>query len=221
MIRRIFAFSLLILTPQAAFANVIIPSLAVTWPVMWLLLAAVIVIEVIVLKRIWPGIEIKSIMFSASFANLASTLVGVPVAWCIYYFGITVPGYWIISGGGYETISNLPKFISVPLAVIMQAPIIAFGGGLFNSYIGFLLLLPLTYFLSYWIEYIFFEFQGVNEAEILRGVRLANRASYLFVLILVTVCFVMIANHQDSRLGTFCNKVWDKSSWPTLLMPYK
>ena len=43
----------------------------------------------------------------------------------------------------------------------------------------------------------FFEFEGVDEKEILRGVRFANRASYLLVIIIVSIWFLIMTDSKE------------------------
>lgn len=210
---------LLLAAPETALANVIIPMTVVTVPMMWLMLGAIIIVEFIVLNKVWKDIKISSLIMRISFANFVSTLIGVPIAWCVYYKGISMPGSLMLDGIGRETIENLPEFIRAMLSVVVNAPFVWRLDNFKQVYVNFLLLMPIAYFLSYWIEYMFFEFEGISEEEILRGVRLANRASYLFVLGVVSIWFWIISNNESNCLYKLWACIVDKFMWLILLTP--
>ncbi len=195
--RKLIYFGLLLIAPEVALANVIIPMLLVTVPTMWLLLGAIVVAEFFVLKKMWPSVISSMIAWRVFFANLVSTLVGVPIAWWLYYQLITIPGILMIKGANKETLEKIPDFLDVILQITIYAPIVWSLDNLKLVYINFLLLIPIAYFLSYWIEYMFFEFEGVDEKEILRGVRFANRASYLLVIIIVSIWFLIMTDSKE------------------------
>jgi hypothetical protein len=119
----IICILILIFLPEVALANLILPTLVVTMPIMWLSLVAVIAVEVLVLNYLWPEAKIKPIIISTSIGNCVSTLVGVPVAWVLYYFGITLP-VMIFSDLFFEIAMKLPKALVAPIGFIVGAPII-------------------------------------------------------------------------------------------------
>ena len=89
-----------------------------------------------------------------------------------------------------------------------------------GTYVQFLLMLPGAYFLSYWIESIFFNIEGIDSQNTLRGVRIANRVSYLFVLLIVTICFLFMAGDKNSWLTQAWYYILHKASYIALLMPW-
>ena len=210
---------LLIFLPEVALANLILPTLVVTMPIMWVSLVAVIVVEVLVLNYLWPEAKIKSIIISTGIGNCVSTLVGVPVAWVLYYFGITLP-VMIFSDLFFEIAMKLPQALVVPIGFIVGAPIIMDMNDCLGTYVQFLLMLPGAYFLSYWIESIFFNIEGIDSQNTLRGVRIANRVSYLFVLLIVTICFLFMAGDKNSWLTQAWYYILHKASYIALLMPW-
>jgi hypothetical protein len=210
-IRYLLYFGLLLLGPEVAFANIIIPTLVVSIPMMWIFLLVVIAVESWVLIKLWPQVKISSIVISTSLGNFVSTLIGVPLAWCLYYFGFSP-----LSGLAY---SSVPEFLKLPLGLIIQAPIIISLSDWVETYIKFVLMLPPAYFLSYWIEYGFTDIKELNENQILKGVRLANRASYFFVLLMVTVCFVIMANNDSGWLSLMWESILRKTMWLALILP--
>jgi hypothetical protein len=75
---------LLILLPEPALADAGLPMLVITWPMMLLALAPVIVIEALVFHR--RGFPFKASLISNAAANLVSTLVGIPLTWALLVF---------------------------------------------------------------------------------------------------------------------------------------
>jgi hypothetical protein len=191
--KRYFAyFLLLILAPEIALANIAIPMLFFSWPGMFAMFVPIVIVEYIVLKKRWPWVNKKILRSSIGLGNLVSTLVGIPISWCLYYFGITLPLDFLI----YDPNSLSKSFLS-SLQVFAEI----FAGATFiyevstplNSdliiYIKLVLMLLPAYFLSYWIEVAFLEIDGISKKEALAGARSANRYSYLFVLIVVAIFF--------------------------------
>jgi hypothetical protein len=218
-IRYSLYFALLLLAPELAFANIIIPTLVVSVPIMWAFLIAVIAVESAVLIKLWPQVKVSSILISTSLGNFVSTLIGIPLAWCLYYFGLTLP----LSGLVYSFLSDIENewltFLTLPFGLILQAPIIISLNDWVETYIKFVLMLPPAYFLSYWIEYGFTDIKELNQDQVLKGVRTANRASYLFVLLIVTTCFAIMANNDTGWLNLMWERLLRKAMWLALLLP--
>ena len=195
--KRYFAyFILLILAPEVALANIAIPMLFFTWPGMFVMFVPIVIVEYIVLKKRWPWVNKKLLRSSIGLGNLVSTLIGAPISWCLYCFGISLP----LSFLSYEFLypNNLSKsFLSSIQGfaeIFVGAPLIASTSTPLDSdliiYIKLVLLLLPAYFVSYWIEFLFLEIDGISEEEALAGARSANRYSYLFVLIVITILFI-------------------------------
>jgi hypothetical protein len=72
----------LLLWPSTALANPIIPPVAIIWPVAWLALVPVVLVETAVACRVL-GWTCGRALRMATVANLFSTLVGVPVGTCL------------------------------------------------------------------------------------------------------------------------------------------
>lgn len=77
-----FAFLGCLLWPSLSYANVGIPMLALAWPVQWLALIPVVLIESEVFRRVL-GVPFSSLVRPLGKANVISTLVGIPVAWLV------------------------------------------------------------------------------------------------------------------------------------------
>ena len=198
--------------PSSAMANAIIPSLVVTSPVMLVLLLGVIVIESLVLKRIWEKVSFKSIMLSSIFGNVASTLIGVPMAWCLYYWGITMPAMLI----GQMLESSISS--SGVIGAIIGAPILSSFQDSTGAYRNFMLLLVPAYFLSYRIESLFYREEEIGGKNIKEGVRFANRVSYAFVALIATIWFMSTASQDGGWIGSIYSICSDKWIWLCLIM---
>lgn len=79
---RLFTFLLFIFAhishPQA---NMGLPMIIVVWPLYWLGLIPITLIEWVVMKKTLNTIPSKILAFHILFANFISTLLGIPIAW--------------------------------------------------------------------------------------------------------------------------------------------
>ena len=187
--------ALLLLAPEVATANLILPMISFTFPAMCMMLIAVILVEFFVLTRRWSNVDKKSLLLGISMGNFFSTLFGVPIAWFIYFYGITEPVHRYL----IEKINGLPLYLTSLLKILVYAPIMPYSNAI-TMYINFILTLLPAYFLSYWIEYFFIDQAGISNKEILSGVRSANRYSYLFVLAVATIYFLILFNSASGGL---------------------
>ena len=69
------------LWPSTAWANPIIPPIVVVWPAAWILLAPVVFVEAAIAVRV-IGTRFGSAFWLSCWANLLSTVVGVPIGTC-------------------------------------------------------------------------------------------------------------------------------------------
>jgi len=83
----LIAMALLLLSAAPVYANTGLPMLAVMWPPMFLALVPVVVIESVVLWRL-AEVGLRQAAWACSVANLASTVVGVPITWllCLLFY---------------------------------------------------------------------------------------------------------------------------------------
>jgi len=181
---------------QSGFGKIHIPSIFVTLPVMLVLLPGVILIESLVLRRVWEKVSFKSIMLSSVFGNVASILIGVPMVWCLYYWGITISAELLI----------LTQAISISaggvIDTIISASVVDFFGDSSGAYRNFMLLLVPTYFLSYKIKSLFYREEEIGKQNIKAGVRLANRWSYVFIVLATTIWFVATVSQNGGWLSS-------------------
>ncbi|MGB6875921.1 MAG: hypothetical protein WBD87_07780 [Candidatus Acidiferrales bacterium] len=66
------------------FADAGIPMIALTWPLMLILLIPIIVVESLLCKK-WLGLTTWEAMKSNACSNLLSTVVGIPMAWAAMF----------------------------------------------------------------------------------------------------------------------------------------
>lgn len=143
---RTAAFGLLMF-PQAAFANAGVPMLFLVMPVLVLSIVPIIIIEAWYLQRrlqLPAGITAKTVTLS----NLASTIIGVPLAW------IVLVVIQVLSGGGSSY--GLDTLFHRVLTVTWQAPwLIPYEADLdwMIPVAGLVLLLPF-FLVSWWLEFL-------------------------------------------------------------------
>src|SRR5690349_785919 len=99
---------ILILTfSEAAYANVGIPMIAISWPVFWLSFFPIILIERSVLKKKLKNLDSKLLTRSVIRANFLSTLIGIPLAWVgMLLIQFCTPG----GQGSYPNLNNFWKY---------------------------------------------------------------------------------------------------------------
>lgn len=112
-----------------AFANVGIPVVAFGWPFMLVNLLFVILIEVFVLKKIFPALSLKGVVTQVAVANLITTVIGYPLV---------------------AVVEGLSPLLQMNLGWILPFANVERMYG----YLGLSMLLTLIpcYFLSVWVE---------------------------------------------------------------------
>lgn len=85
--------------PSVSLANVGIPMLIVLWPLQWLSLIVVVAVESWLVART-IGVPLATVVKQVGFANLISTLIGVPIAWVVMFAIQVVTGItlWKLTG---------------------------------------------------------------------------------------------------------------------------
>ena len=81
--------------PILLFADAGVPMIFLTFPAMVVLLLPIIALEAWIYRRLLP-IDMKTAAKSSSIANIASTIVGIPIAWgatLLFEFGL----FWAIT----------------------------------------------------------------------------------------------------------------------------
>lgn len=172
-----------------ASANAGVPMIFITMPAMLIALVPIVFIEAQVIKTLL-NLEYWHTFKIAGIANLASTILGIPLTW------IALVGLEIGLGGGsaygLDTIAG--KF----LAVTLQAPwLIPYEKDLgWMVPLAFLwLLIPfcyVSYLLEYYVARLFMRNSGIEPKLLKRVVLRANLISYS-LLALICIGFFIVA----------------------------
>lgn len=178
----------------SANADAGVPMLFVTFPAMVLALIPIILLESIVLSRVLQR-KAVSLATSAATANVASTIVGVPLTWVALVFL-----QWATGGDTYH---QLAKPLGMFLAVTWQAPwLLPYRDQLYWMVpVASLVLLVPFFFASYFIEApIVARFQRqLPKAQVRRAVFQANVASYAGLLVVNLVWIAWALAHAPIR----------------------
>ena len=158
---------------QPAFANVGLPMLAVTWPGAWALLLPVVLVEALVARRVLAASWRQSLKVAA-WANVASTLVAVPLSWLLPLLPIL-----LFEGVARSSMPSQLRTWLLILASPFWLPPMADSQEWLIPLAAAFLCLP-AYAASVWVErrvgsYVL---RPVQTASMLRWARIANRISY-------------------------------------------
>jgi hypothetical protein len=165
----------LISTPAMADAG--LPMIIVSFPAMVLALIPIIFIEAYIMKK--GGIVFESALKGAAISNIASTIIGIPLAWAVLLF-IQFGVYAEMDKHGFE----MPSFGPL-LTAALNAPMLGPTGSPWQIDIAFLVLLIPFFWVSYFIERRVLR-KSLKEypKDVIHKVCFkANIASYLFLAI--------------------------------------
>jgi hypothetical protein len=178
-----------------ASADAGVPMLFLTFPAMLIALVPIVAIETIIVARV-SGTTALARAKSVGLANLASTVVGVPITW------IALVLLQMVSGGGSAYGLDTPSHKL--LAVTWQAPwLIPYEGDLFWMIpAASLVLLVPFFFTSYFVEkLVVFRLENGISRDLLRpAVLRANFVSYM-LLGVFTVCWLLWSLHKGPSTG--------------------
>lgn len=180
-----------------------IPMIILTWPAMVVLLIPVILIEGLLCKK-WLGLKTWQAIKTNAVSNLASTIIGIPVAWAVMLaieFGTI----------GLVSESNALQNWHSPIA---NAIFFLFSSAWLNPDLGedawvipaatVILLIPF-FFASYWIEYFVVrkmvgtpdgEPSNLAYARVRRAVRNANLITYGIMFLATSVWLGLSLPHR-------------------------
>jgi hypothetical protein len=191
--------------PHAPFllADAGIPMIALTFPLMLILLIPVIVVEALLCKK-WLGLSTWEAMKSNALSNLASTIIGVPLAWAIM-LGLEFAAFGIVNRS--DTIANWHSPIAHVIWFFLSSAWIGPPSPA-NAWLipSAILALLIPFFLvSYLIEYLVVRFMvGMAEEgpprltypNVRKAVRNANLATYSVMFFATTVWLVLAYLHH-------------------------
>jgi len=180
----------ILLFSGAASADAGVPMLFLTLPAMIIALVPVIAVESIVVGRLLGTTAISKAK-SVAIANVASTLIGLPLTW------VALVAVQLVSGGGsaYGLVTPTQKL----LAVTWQAPwLIPYEGDLYWMVpAASLFLLVPFFFASYFVEALIVV--GLNNklprVQVRSAVFRANIVSYLLLAIFTLGWLVLAVLH--------------------------
>lgn len=165
-------------------ADMGVPMIFVQWPLMFAALLPVIAVEACVFRRRLT-LPLGRAFKGSGFANLASTIAGVPIAWAVM-LGVE---FALMSGIGHfaerhhwAMSSPLWSVLSIFASAWVNPPVQSYAG---VALAAAMLLIP-TYFLSVWIERRICRrvFKPIERATVDRAVRAANLWSYGLLMVL-------------------------------------
>lgn len=150
MTRRVFVFLLLfgIMLPDVS-ANMGLPMLGLAWPVFWIGLLPITLIEWLVMQKEIKYQPTNRLGLEIFYANFLSTLFGIPITWFVMLvIQICIPG----GGGTFPELSGTiwPYVLGV---TVQAAWLIPYGSQFYWMVpVAFIVLLIPFFFASYWIE---------------------------------------------------------------------
>jgi hypothetical protein len=181
------------------FADMGLPMIVLTWPAMAMLLLPVIVIEGLLCKK-WLGLPTWQAIKTNAISNLASTIIGIPVAWAamlaIEFGTMGLVGESSALQDWHSPIANVIFFL--------------FSSAWLNPDLGesawvipaatLVLLIPF-FFASYWIEYLVVRrMVGMPDGEppnlayprVRAAVRNANLVTYVAMFVATSVWLAIL-----------------------------
>lgn len=182
----ILLLGIFLILPTGAYANVGVPLIVITLPSMFLLLIPIILIEAKVISKTLD-VNYKKAILPATYANAASTIVGIPLAWLILLVIQFITG-GDGGGGGYDTIWGILISFTLHGAWLTELDSFIFPLALLFG------LLP-AYYISVLMEYgiikLVGSFKEKSSPLVKKAVINANRLSYSFLVLICIVVFVI------------------------------
>ena len=179
------------------FADMGVPMIVLTWPAMVVLLVPVIVIEGLLCKK-WLGLKTWQAIKSNALSNLASTIIGIPVAWGVM-FAVEFATFGTMAlADKIHPVQNLDSPLANVIFVLLSSAWLGPTDGKDEWLIpaATLVLLIPFFFASYWIEYLIIrrmvgrpdgEEPNLAYPRVRRAVRNANLVTYGAMFLAVSV----------------------------------
>ena len=181
------------------FADAGVPMIFLTMPAMAVLLVPVIAIEAFLCRK-WLGLSTWQAIKSNTVSNLASTIVGMPIAWT----GMLVIEFGVFGlASNFKAVENwnspLAKVISIVLSSAWLGP-----PGRNDAWViplATLVLLIPFFFASYWIEYLTVRWMvGIPDEQppklsyprVRKAVRNANLVTYGLMFLGTSIWLVLL-----------------------------
>lgn len=167
----------LLLFPFNLSANAMIPSFMLVWPLAWLVFIPIVFIEALVMRRFLKQESFIKLLLLNTVSNGASTFIGLPIAFLGYGLLLALPTQVILR------VMHFPWWLSVAVLVLC-----------------ILSLFPVFFFVSVWIErWIMHKFLHAKyeTVAIAQAVKVANIASYIFLLVALVIVWLGSAYYPE------------------------
>ena len=180
-----------LLLPQSALADMALPVLAFQWPFFWLAFLPIVLIEFWIMHKSLPFVPKSQIFKATCWANLISSLLGVPFLW-ISLFGtyfIVLTFLLLVAG------KHAPSFLKNPESVefFVFLPEMTKTHYLKNAFFT-LLWWGIFFAMSYWVEMNVtskrLETYQISPENLKKAVFKANIYSYALLFFLHIACIV-------------------------------
>lgn len=182
---------------STAYADAGLPMLIVIWPMYWLLLIPIILIESCVSKHYLHATPFHKILWPITKANLISTFFGIPITWVLLYL-LEKTLILLTKDTHPPFFYKLPEFWQRIIGIPMQAPwILPYNLDSFwiIPLTAIFLLIPF-YFASAWIESVYLSknLKISSDPILIKKISWkANLASYIFLFL---ACLAILAWDQ-------------------------
>ena len=177
---RVLAFVIALSLPSLALANAGLPMLALAWPLHWIALLPVTLLEGELAHRRLEVQRLRGMKVSL-VGNLISTLIGVPLAWAAMLAVEAIVGYGVFSFVDDPSISRTMHYVLFPFMVAWLGP----TNNVWIVYLAFVILA-----VPFCIASIFIEgkvakrmLPSVPAASVKAWVKLANVVSYVLLVV--------------------------------------
>jgi hypothetical protein len=164
---------------QNVLADAGVPMIGAYWPPAWLALIPIIWIEALVARRTLR-VSWRSAICSTGIANIASTLVGIPMTWLVWTSieNSRARGMKNLGDGIYAVTAQAPWLIPYEEHLWWMIPVAAF-----TLTVVFFLVSVVTEGVFMWVVY-----RRATSREVARWSWRANSYSYAVILLFVIVC---------------------------------
>jgi len=196
--KRIGVFLALFFTPALLFANIGLPMIFISYPLMLAAFLPVVFVESFVISK-FTKLPLKESIGPLFIANLATTVVGFPISW-----GLLL-GFELLTTGG----SCGPGFDNLALGIltiILESAWLCPRGDVNYGEIIVPLALIVSFIVAFFLSVIVEKLilvkviDGVEKKKLKRSVWIANSVSYLFLTV-----YVIISSFYPGMLTVFWN----------------
>jgi len=143
---KVLVFVAILATPCVALANAGVPMLALAWPVQWLALIPIVLLECAV-SRQSIQVPFRQLIWPVGKANLVSTLVGIPLAWAVMLIPLFGVGLGLSLMPASTEMPTYLEYVLLPLTAAWVG-----GESVWQIYFAFVILTVPFCIISIFIE---------------------------------------------------------------------